>query len=198
MKKVVYVRASKTDGVFSAGVIDSDSGECERLVLSVRRYPPLCDVRVGDFVDEELYSLMKLSDEEHRARKKALSLLSFSDNNERTLKRKLASHGISRGVADSVSEEMVSLGYINEKRQLERLIASDASKLYGPSKILARLCAKGYSALDIKQVMRELVDSGEIDFNAYASRLLEKKYPDGCSYEQRRALLYKHGYKSNK
>ena len=196
MKKVVYIRASKTDGVFHVGVKDSDGGDCERFALSVRRYPELSDLRVGDSLDGELYSLIKLSDEEYRARKKALSILSFSDNNERTLKRKLTTHGISRDVADRVSKEMVSLGYVNELRQLERLVRSDAAKLYGPSKIYARLVAKGYSSADVKQVISSLSESGEIDFLSYARALIDKKYPDGCSAEQRRALLFKNGYKS--
>lgn len=198
MSKVVYIRASKTDGIFHVGVRDADGDATARFVLNARRYPALCDLRVGDSLDGELCSLLKLSDEEYRARKKTLSLLSFSDNNERTLKRKLTAHGISRAVADQVSEEMVSLGYINELRQLERLVLSDAAKLYGPSKIYARLVSKGYSPSDVKQVILSLSESGEVDFKSYARRLIDKKYPDGPTDEERRALLYKHGYKNYK
>ncbi|MBQ7387011.1 MAG: RecX family transcriptional regulator [Clostridia bacterium] len=196
MKKVIYLKASKTEGLFLMGAFDTESGETLRLVLNTTRHPRLSDVRTGDVLDDELYSLSLYSDEEYRARKKALSLLAYSDKNELTLKRKLVAQGISREMAEDVARQMVELGYINEKRQLERLILSDASRLYGPSKILMRLAAKGYSSADIKRVMHELSDLGELDFPTNARRLVEKKYPDGCSVDERRALLYKQGYKN--
>ncbi len=198
MKRIIYLRASKTEGLFLAGVADTDGGEDERLVLNTIRFPCLIDIRVGDTLDDELLMLARYSDEEYRARKKALSLLAYSDKNERTLVRKLVEHGISREMAEDVTREMTSRGYINESRQLERLILTDAARLYGPLKLLARLVNKGYSVSDIKRVMSELVESGELDFDGYATRLVLKKYPDGCSEEERRALLYKHGYKAYK
>ncbi len=198
MKKVIYLKASKTDGLYLMGVHDTETGESSRLVLNTLRYPVLLDIRVGDELDCDIYSQALCSDEEYRARKKALSLLAYSDKNERTLMRKLAEHGISREMAENVTHEMVSRGYINEESQLERLILSDAARFYGPRKILARLAGKGYSTSDIKRVIGLLCESGELDFEDYSTRLVEKKYPDGCSEEERRALLYKHGYKTYK
>lgn len=195
MKKVVYIRDTDTESLYRVGVADSESSECVGYTVNVHRHPALLKIAVGEVLDEEIFSLVTYSDEECRAYKKALSLLSFSDNNERTLARKLITHGISREVAENICREMVSLGYIDERRQLERLVATDAQKHYGPHKILARLSSKGYQARDIREVMHALTDSGEIDFSLYAKRLIEKKYPGGATPEERRALLYKHGYK---
>ena len=196
MKKIVYIKNTKTDGVVHLGVYDSDSEETIRLTVSHTQSPHTRMICVGDELSDVEYEEVALSDEEYRARKYALSLLALADNNEKTLKRKLVSRGIGRDVAERVCEQMVSLGYINEERQLERLILSDAnSKFYGPSKIIMRLAAKGYSASDVRTVMHRLVDSGEIDFTERARALIEKTYPDGASAEDKKKTLYKHGYK---
>ena len=92
--------------------------------------------------------------------------------------------------------EMVSLGYIDEARQLERIILSEANaRLYGYSKIKARLMAKGYSSDDINRVTKKLVSLGEIDFKENAKKLLQKHFPDGATTEEKKKLLYKNGYK---
>lgn len=195
MKKIVYIKNTKTDGVVRLGVYDSESGETEGLTLSHIQSPQTRSVCVGDTLDDEEYCDLCASDEEFRARKYALSLLALADNNERTLKRKLLARGISRETAERVCQNMVALGYINEECQLERLILADAAKFYGPSKIMMRLSAKGYSSSDIRSVMHRLVDSGEIDFSARARDLIDKTYPDGASAEDKKKTLYKHGYK---
>jgi SOS response regulatory protein OraA/RecX len=135
------------------------------------------------------------ADELIKAEKKALSLLSYADNNRRTLKQKLLRAGFGYEICDTVCEKMLSLGYIDENRQLERLILVEANtKLRGPERIIPALVAKGYSMSDIKAVMRELVKSGEIDFNKNARALISKKLPD-ADIEEKRKFLYKNGYK---
>jgi SOS response regulatory protein OraA/RecX len=147
------------------------------------------------FTDEEL-SLIKSEDERIRATKKALSLLSYSDNNEKALVTKLHRAGFSRDIAVGVSEEMVRLGYIDESRQLERLILREANiSLSGFGKLLPKLIAKGYSSENIKKITHRLAESGEIDFKENARRLIEKKLPENASREEKKKLLYKNGYK---
>ena len=88
-----------------------------------------------------------------------------------------------------------SIGYINEKNQLERLILVEAnSKLRGPLRIIPSLANKGYSSADVKSVLNRLVDEGEIDFKANAHRLAEKKLPDDFDEEDLKKLLYKNGF----
>lgn len=195
MKKVVYIRSTKSEAIYRVGVVDTDSGESTDCTVNVRRHTELSALSVGDMLDASAEEMLLLADEEHRAYKRALSFLSYADNNERTLKRKLTMHGIRADVAEDVCREMVALGYVDDRRQLSRLIVSEAEKLYGPAKILARLVAKGYNSCDVKAVMRDLCDLGEIDFSALAKRLVDKKYPDGATVDERRAILYKHGYK---
>ena len=91
---------------------------------------------------------------------------------------------------------MLSVGYINERRQLERLILSEANlKLRGPAKISAHLASKGYSSRDIREVLTSLCESGEIDFKANAKKLVEKKLPEDSGEDEKKSFLYRNGYK---
>jgi SOS response regulatory protein OraA/RecX len=129
------------------------------------------------------------------ARKKALNILSYADNNKKNLLTKLLRAGFSYDVSSRVCEEMVELGYIDERRQLERLVSVEANqRLRGPYRIIPTLVAKGYSKDMICDVVRELTSSGEVDFEKNARSLIEKKLPSG-SIEERRKLLYKNGFK---
>ena len=149
----------------------------------------------GTELDSEAMELLSRADEYYRAKRAALSILSYGDNNERTLHTKLRARSISDEVAAEVVREMVSLGYIDESRQLRRLITEDANrKLLGPRKIIPRLMAKGYSLSDVKAEFLLLTDSGEIDIDKNKELLLEKYLGDDRDPERMKKLLYKYGY----
>lgn len=193
MAALKFVRVSKDSSLLSLGIIEGE--ESARYTINAAVYAEIGAPEAGVLLSEEQMSLIKHCDEIHRAMKKALSLLSFADNNERTLRQKLARAGFNRDISEEVCREMVRLGYINEQRQLERLILNEANlKLRGPLKIIPALCAKGYSSSDIKEVMRRLSESGELDFKKNAKLLIEKKLP-GADTEEKKKFLYKNGYK---
>ena len=193
MARLLYIR-DVNNSLLLLGV--SEEGESVRYTLSRTLYAEIGSPTKGEELSYEAMELIKGYDEEYRAKKKALSLLSYSDKNEVALKRRLASAGFSREVAERTAEEMVNLGYIDEKRQLERVILNEANiKLRGPMKIIPTLTSKGYSSDDIKAKMRELIASGEIDFKANAKRLVEKRLPGCDDSEEIKKLLYRNGYK---
>lgn len=193
MATLKYVREVKNSNLLSLGI--SEGEETARYTVGERIYLEIGSPAVGSMLDGEQISRLMEADELYRARKKALSLLAFADNNERNLRMKLARAGFSRDICDAVTSEMVERGYINEKNQLERLVLNEAnSKLRGPLRIIPALTAKGYSSGDVREVMHALVDSGEIDFKKNAMALIEKKLPLGDA-EEKKKLLYKNGYK---
>lgn len=194
MKKIVFIKNTKIDGVVRLGVHDSESEMTETLTVSYIQSPSLRTLCVGDVVFGEVLEEILLSDAEYRARKYALSSLALSDKNERTLRMKLISRGFDHEIAERVCRQMVELGYIDERRQLERLVLADAAKFYGPRKIIMHLCSRGYRTSDIREAMHSLVDSGELDFKERARALLEKKCGSELSSEERKKILYSHGY----
>ena len=194
MAKVSYIRASKDSALLLLGIVEE--GESARYTINEAVYTSVGSPAAHSEIGERELAVIKYADELYRAEKKALSLLSFADNNERTLTAKLVRAGFSREVAGEICEKMVSLGYINELRQLERLILSEANfKLRGPLKIMPALSAKGYSPSNIRRVISELCERGELDFAANAARLIEKKLPEDYTDEEKKNLLYRNGYK---
>lgn len=189
------VKEIKDAHLLLLGVVEE--GEFASYTVTAAVYTELGCPEAGDVLDSDCVAGIRYADELYRARKKALSLLAFADNNRRTLYAKLCRTGFRRDIAETVLQEMVECGYINERRQLERLILDEANrKLRGPLRIIPALATKGYATSDIREVMAGLVDSGEIDFDLNARRLLDKKLPsDGFDSEEAKKILYKNGYK---
>ena len=194
MARLLYIKEIKDSHLLRLGIQEGE--ETSGYTVSSRLYSEIgSPMRRETLTDEQLVDI-KREDEYVRAKKKALSYLAFADNNERTLRTKLIGKGFSREVSCDVAREMVTLGYIDERRQLERLVLTEANvKLAGQNKIVPKLMAKGYSSSDINTVIRELVDSGEIDFRANARRLIEKKLPADADSEEKKKLLFKNGYR---
>ncbi len=194
MAEISYIRTSRDGTLLLLGIVEE--GESARYTVSEAVYLSIGSPTPHTELDERSLSIIRYADELYRAEKKALSLLSFADNNERTLRAKLIRAGFSREVSDEICEKMVSLGYINERRQLERLILGEANgKLRGPMKITPHLASKGYAPSDIRRVMQELIERGELDFESNAERLIEKKLPADATREEKKNLLYRNGYK---
>lgn len=167
------------------------------IIFSLREgtYRQLGSPLPGDTLTPEQQACAMAEDEEYRAMRRALYLLSFTDNNERTLIRKLCHSGFSREVAERVTQQAVRLGYINEERQLERLITEEANiRLSGPRKLIPKLAARGYRTEQIRQVLSRLTADGTVDLRRNAQRLLEKRLPQGADAEEKKKILYRYGY----
>ncbi len=194
MAALQFVREAKDSHLLLLGIVEE--GESARYTVNAAALRDIGSPSVGDELDDGQMSVIIYTDELIRAKKKALSILAYADNNRRTLALKLSRAGFSREIVDMVCSEMVELGYINEQRQLERLVLDEANrKLRGPLRIIPALVAKGYSSSDVRAAMSSLIESGEIDLARNARLLLEKKLPDGADEEEAKKILYKNGYK---
>ena len=194
MAKIIYIKESKTKGYLVIGVKDGE--EKTPLTVNGAAYAEVGAPSLGEELTSDAYDALARENQRFLALRKALNLLSFSDNSERNLRYKLMRAGYSRDVVDYAIGEVLRLGYINEARQLERLILTEAnSRLFGPMKIISRLVGKGYSPSDVRAAIEALRDSGEVDFDTNRARLLEK-LPDGYTDEDMYKLLYKYGYKT--
>lgn len=148
----------------------------------------------GEVLDLEAEKLLTEKDEERRAIAKALSLLSFSDNSERSLRAKLTRAGFSRAATDSAVKECVMRGYLDEERMLECAVRSMARELYGKRKMLAKLSARGFSQTSIIRAISALEDKGEVDFAEMKHELLSKKLDTEAAREEKLKLLHRYGY----
>ena len=194
MTTLKFIREVKDSRLLLLGI--AEEGESDRYTVNAATLEAIGNPTVGAELNERQMSAIKYTDELIRAKKKALSILAYADNNRRNLSAKLYRAGFCREIIAQVCEEMISLGYVDERRQLERIILCEANdKLRGPRKIIPALISKGFSSSDISAVMHRLVDEGEIDFSANARLLVKKKLPDNFDVEEKKKLLYKNGFK---
>ena len=190
---VIYVRPGNTKGYIRVGVKSDE--EKHDFSVSESEYRDAGSPMSGDDLTQDSFEELYLADMKYRAKLKALRILSYGDNSERTLARKLSLSGISADIVRETVCEMVSLGYVNSERQIEKLILNEVSlHCHGPRKIMMKLMSKGYSKSEIQKVMDRLLESGEIDFDAAAQRLLKNKLPTDADSEDIKKLLYKNGY----
>ena len=191
--KISYIREKKDTHLLCLGI--DGAGESARFTVSRSVYAAVGRPAVGEELTDQAYAELSYADGLYRAEKKALSLLSFADNNERTLYAKLLRAGFDKDIARDVCEKMVSLGYIDERRQLERLITREAERsLCGRQKIYEKLRAKGYDSRLIREVTEGLISRGELDFEENREKLLSS-LPEDASEEEIKKTLYKHGYR---
>lgn len=190
---VIYIKDTER-GYMRVGVADGEKKSS--FVISEREYRESGEVRPRDEISDEMLEFFTKCDMRYKAKKRALNILSYGDNSERMLKRKLYTAGISRDIIDEVAEEMRSLGYINSERQISRLVINEVTlHSFGPGKIIPKLVSKGYDRSEVQRVISELVSRGEVDFSEARARLLRAKLSEDADDEERKKLLYKYGYK---
>ena len=166
----------------------------QKYVISEGTYREIgCPLSGEEINDEDLYTLV-FEDEKRRALQKSLNILTFADNNKRSLSQKLIRAGFSRDAIDYAVSECVMRGYVDEERQAERLVLKYASELLGPYKITAKLVAKYYPSSMVTRAMRRLEEKGELDFKKNRAELLAAKLGEDASYDEKMKLLYKYGY----
>ncbi len=188
----MFIKSIKNANVKGYLKLEIDTGTgIEWLLLSDAQYDALGRPTPCEELSEEDFRAAENGDEYNRAKKKALNILSFGDNSERGLSLKLSRAGFSRHTRELVVSEMKSLGYIDEERQLMRIIENEASaKLRGPKKIFSSLVGKGYAPEKIKATMRRLEIEKIIDFEETKKKLTSNV----ADTEERRKILYKNGF----
>ncbi len=191
--KVVFIRAGRSRGYISVGI--DTGGAVKSFTVSEKDYFDAGSPRSSDILDEQALGAIEASDMRYRATVKALHILSFGDNSTRTLIRKLQESGITHECACETAREMLRLGYIDERRQITRLILNETRLHFsGPAKLLKKLMAKGYKRSDIEEITDELTESGELDFEDLKKRLIESRLPSDADGDDIKKLLYKNGY----
>ena len=196
MKKLIYIREAKgAKGYLVLGI--AEDGEKKSYTVSKSVYEELGSPARSSDIDSEQAEIIAGEDGRVRALKKALSLLSYSDDSERELGIKLRRAGFSRESAEQAVLKVKSLGYVNEEKQIERAVLNEANlKLSGPMKIIPKLVAKGYSSQLVRTVLTRLSDEGEIDFENNKRRIREEYFSDSDSSDEYKKFLYKRGYKA--
>ncbi len=100
-------------------------------------------LRVGDLLTIEVHAELLRQDEPHRARSRALKLLSTRDRSSGEVEARLAQAGFSStAIADTVSW-LHDLGYLDDRRFVQRYVEEKMRSGWGPRRLQAELARKG-------------------------------------------------------
>ena len=194
MAKILFIKANDARKRVQLGVEDAERGT---LVLTLKEstYASIGCPERGDEIDEGDLADLLLEDEVFRCSSKALALIAGLDRSRYELKMKLRQAGFSADATEIALDKCEKYGYLDEMRQLERLVEREANrKLRGRYYIRRMLVSKGYRSSEIDRVTSMLVNRGEIDFEANFDMLAKKR---GVTDEEKlRALRYRYGYEN--
>ena len=191
MAKIKYIKTGSAKGRITLGI--EYNGDCRGYSVLENTYFSLGSPPREYNLSDTAFARICCEDEEYRAMKKAVSLLAVSDKSTFTMRDKLVRCGFDRDVAQDVVLECVRRGYIDESRQLDRLVTKEANDaLRGRMYIKRKLVGKGYRSADIDAAIDRMVAAGDIDFADNFERLAAKKGIEDV--ESRRILKYKYGY----
>ena len=193
MVKILFVKSNPEKKRVQLGIEEND-GQTTVLKIRESTYTSLGSPERGSYVTDEALTALRYDDELLRAYRKAVGMLADSDKSRYEMTQKLRHHGYSKEIIDIVLEKCEQYGYLDEDRQLERLIEREANrKLRGRYYIKRKLMAKGYRSSAIDRITDLLVEGGEIDFDANFKNLAEKRGADDENAIM--ALKYRYGYK---
>lgn len=177
--------------------VAGEDGRISELTVGKSVWEALGAPTEGDVLDEGAYDRLREAHEGRLAYQAAVRILAYSSLSRRGLYQKLVQKGFSRPSAELAVLRMSELGYIREGEQARMLAASLSRRnLWGPRRILAALCAKGYSREDADGAISLACEAGEIDFASTRRALIEREVKKGAPPEKLRTTLYRYGYGS--
>ena len=150
--------------------------------------------QAGDAIHKDDLLILLRQSARTEALDRALMILGASDNSAAALCKKLVLRGFSRDAAVYAVESLISRGYLSDREQLLRYVPELATrKKYAKRRLIAELVKKGYRRADIEEAITDAVARGEVDFDGLREQLLSC-LPLEATAEERRALLYRHGF----
>ena len=175
--------------------IRSSMGTTFEMLVSEEQYARF-DIKEGDTIDDDHF--LKIREEMifDNARRHAFAILSYGENNKRSLIQKLRQKGYSLEVCENIALYMEHRGYIDEKKQIGLLCDTYLRKKFGKLKIKSELIQKGYDREDVEDyVSKHLSD---VNFAENCAYIIENKYfplpKDPKELAKMMGALMKYGY----
>lgn len=139
----------------------------------------------GQVLTERQFERLEQAGEFCAALNKGAELLSYGACSRRALEQKLRRRGCKPELCGRVSEELCRRGLIREDDEARAVVRVCLRSGYGPARITAKLCQKGYG----NEAVRAALD--EVDEEVYVEgcmRMISKKYgvvPESAAERQR-------------
>ena len=194
--KIYYtVERIKKSPIGRTYCIRSSKDTTFEMLVSEEQYARF-DIKEGDKIDDAHF--LKIREEMifDNARRHAFAILSYGENNKRSLIQKLRQKGYALEVCENIALYMEHRGYIDEKKQIGLLCDTYLRKKFGKLKIKNELIVKGYAREDVEEyVSRHLAD---VNFAENCAYIIENKYfpipKDPKELAKMMGALMKYGY----
>ena len=154
------------------------------------------DIKEGDKIDDAHF--LKIREEMifDNARRQAFAILSYGENNKKTLVQKLLQKGFNYEVCENIAIYMEHRGYIDEKKQIGLLCENYLHKKYGKLKIKNELITKGYMREDVDEYVAK--NLSDVNFAENCAYIIENKYmplpKDAQELTKMMGALMRYGY----
>ena len=172
--KIYYtVERIKKSPVGRTYCIRSSKDTTFEMLVSEEQYARF-DIKEGDKIDDKHF--LKIREEMifDNARRQAFTILSYGENNKKTLVQKLIQKGFNREVSENIALYMEHRGYIDEKKQIGLLCDTYLRKKFGKLKIKNELIAKGYMREDVDEYVSKNLSN--VNFAENCAYIIENKY----------------------
>ncbi len=135
-------------------------------------------LREGDFLSEEAFASLQAEDEPHRARSRALRLLSVRDRSIAEVESRLRLSGFTAATAATTTEWLEGLGYLDDERFAERYVGEKSRTGWGERRIRAELLAKGVGRATVDAALTALSEDeeGETERSESLAALVQRRF----------------------
>ena len=172
---IVSLKAGGSDEIWVGfELVEGENIAKESFLISTLAYTELglfkgeCDRQIYDAVEREA--------EIYSAFKKGMYILGFGACSKNMLVSKLRAKGFAADISREAVGRISDCGFLDEEENARREAERCCAKLWGESRIRAKLCERRYSHEAVEQALFFLEDSG-VDFDANCKSLINERYP---------------------
>ena len=138
---------------------------------------------------------MKSRDKSGSAYDRALGMLARREHSQRELRARLARAGCDEGESESALTRLREQRHQDDRRFGEMIVRTRVGQGYGPARIRAELRSQGLA----DDVIAELIEAADVDWDALARAQARKKYggrppADHAERGRRAAFLLRRGF----
>lgn len=153
-----------------------------------RKYPFVA----GEHLNERELKLLKEENEYFEAKKSALRFLSVRNHSSQELFRKLTKKKFPEIIVEKIISELISLGYVDDKKFAEQFLLELKRKFMGPLKIKNEMTKRGINRKVIDEVLNKYFVIEDLQKQLILDFLQKDKFPKRISNTKDLQKIYNH------
>lgn len=147
-------------------------------------------VSTGEQLDEKFLELLKNENEYFEVKKSALRYLSIRNHSSQELYKKLSKKKFSDQIIKKVIDELLSIGYLNDKKFAEQYLIELTGKLFGPLKIKNEMIKRGITKEVVDDVLNDYFNNDEMQKEIIKKILSKNRFPQRISNRKEMQKIY--------